>query len=122
MLILPFVQASRKAASSMFFEMLILGTRDCIKLKQEEVYGDISVSSKEKLWQVCDGLNKLTVEADEENEVHTSSARPSREATPNAASSDAGDTPTRQNQSRSIRDSTPMVSSSRSIRTAQMSM
>lgn len=114
------IQASRKAAASMFFEMLILGTRDCIKLKQPEAYGDISVSSKEKLWQVCDGLNKLSVDADEGDETRSALGE-SRQGTPNVASSDAGETPTRNSQSRA-RDSTPVVSSSRSRRTAQMSM
>lgn len=110
-------KASRKAAASMFFEMLILGTRDCIKLKQEEAYGDISIASKDKLWQVCDGLNKLSVENDEEGESRAAS----RQATPMDGSSDVGDTPTRQSQGR-VRDSTPVVSSTRSRRTAQMSM
>ena len=105
----------------MFFEMLILGTRDCIKLKQPEAYGDISVTSKEKLWQVCDGLNKLSVEADEAND-NASAIAGSRQGTPHGENSEAGETPTRHSQSRVRDSSTPVVSSSRSRRTADMSM
>lgn len=42
--------ASRRAAAGFFFEMLVLGTKDCIKLQQDEAYGDIKVSAKDKLW------------------------------------------------------------------------
>lgn len=80
----------------MFFEMLILGTRDCIKLKQPEAYGDISVSSKDKLWQVCEDLNKLSVE----NDANENSQRASRQTTPLDGSSEAGETPTRQSDSK----------------------
>lgn len=46
--ILP--QASKRAAASFFFELLVLGTRDCVKLEQPERYGDISVQAKPKLF------------------------------------------------------------------------
>lgn len=101
----------------MFFEMLILGTRDCIKLKQPEAYGDISVSSKDKLWQVCDDLNKLSVG----NDTQGSSQQASREATPMDGSSEVGETPTRPSQAQD-QGSTPIFSSARSRRTAQLSM
>lgn len=43
-------QASKRAAASFFFELLVLGTRDCVKLDQPERYGDISVQAKPKLF------------------------------------------------------------------------
>ncbi|CDU22812.1 related to Double-strand-break repair protein rad21 [Sporisorium scitamineum] len=42
--------ASRRAAAGFFFEMLVLGTKDCVKLQQDEAYGDIKVVAKDKLW------------------------------------------------------------------------
>ncbi|KZS88044.1 hypothetical protein SISNIDRAFT_433205 [Sistotremastrum niveocremeum HHB9708] len=42
--------ASRRAASSFFFELLVLGTRDCVKLHQAEPFADIEVTPKPKLW------------------------------------------------------------------------
>jgi hypothetical protein len=100
----------------MFFEMLILGTRDCIKLKQSEAYGDVKITSKDKLWTVCDQLNKLTVDVNDSQDVDQLSRSP----TPNLASSDNGETPTKGRGSR--RDTTPVVASASSRRTAQMSM
>ncbi|KAN0064898.1 sister chromatid cohesion protein 1 [Thecaphora frezii] len=47
--------ASRRAAAGFFFEMLVLGTKDCVKLEQKEAYGDIKVSAKAKLWQTAAG-------------------------------------------------------------------
>ncbi|KDN53097.1 hypothetical protein K437DRAFT_271885 [Tilletiaria anomala UBC 951] len=44
--------SSRRAAAAFFFEMLALGTKDCIKLKQEEAYGDIHVTAKDRLWDI----------------------------------------------------------------------
>ena len=35
--------ASRRAAAGFFFEMLVLGTRDCVRLEQKEPYGEIIV-------------------------------------------------------------------------------
>lgn len=43
--------ASRRAAAGFFFELLVLGTKDCVKLRQPEAYGDIKVRGKEKLWK-----------------------------------------------------------------------
>ncbi|KAI5454367.1 Electron transfer flavoprotein alpha-subunit [Naganishia albida] len=43
-------KASKRAAASFFFELLVLGTRDCVKLDQPERYGDISVQAKPKLF------------------------------------------------------------------------
>ncbi|ODN96400.1 hypothetical protein L198_04114 [Cryptococcus wingfieldii CBS 7118] len=42
--------ATKRAASAFFFEMLSLGTRDCVKLEQPEPFGDIKISGKDKLW------------------------------------------------------------------------
>ena len=44
-------KASRRAASSFFFELLVLGTRDCIKIDQEQPYANIEVRTKPKLWE-----------------------------------------------------------------------
>lgn len=43
--------ASRRAAASFFFELLVLGTKDQVRLTQQEAYGDIQVAGKPKLWQ-----------------------------------------------------------------------
>ncbi|WVQ84041.1 hypothetical protein IAT38_006186 [Cryptococcus sp. DSM 104549] len=43
-------KATKRAASAFFFELLSLGTRDCVVLEQPEAYGDIKVEGKEKLW------------------------------------------------------------------------
>ena len=45
------LQASRRAASSFFFELLVLGTRDCLKLSQSGPYENIEVRAKDKLFQ-----------------------------------------------------------------------
>ncbi|EJU04289.1 hypothetical protein DACRYDRAFT_114642 [Dacryopinax primogenitus] len=45
-------KASRRAASSFFFELLVLGTRDCVKLQQADSFGNIEVSAKEKLFKL----------------------------------------------------------------------
>ncbi|KAI0339813.1 hypothetical protein BDW22DRAFT_1486520 [Trametopsis cervina] len=44
-------KASRRAASSFFFELLVLGTRDCVKISQESPYANIEVRAKDKLWE-----------------------------------------------------------------------
>ncbi|KIJ68157.1 hypothetical protein HYDPIDRAFT_107820 [Hydnomerulius pinastri MD-312] len=44
-------KASRRAASAFFFELLVLGTRDCIKLSQNAPFENIEVRAKEKLWE-----------------------------------------------------------------------
>ncbi|KAL6305234.1 Rec8 like protein-domain-containing protein [Sparassis latifolia] len=43
-------KATRRAASSFFFELLVLGTRDCVKLSQEVPFENIEMRAKEKLW------------------------------------------------------------------------
>lgn len=43
-------QASRRAASSFFFELLVLGTRDCVKLSQNGPFENIEIHGKDKLW------------------------------------------------------------------------
>lgn len=44
-------QASRRAASSFFFELLVLGTRDCIKLSQAGPFENIEIRAKDRLWE-----------------------------------------------------------------------
>ncbi|KAI0949207.1 hypothetical protein AcW1_008889 [Taiwanofungus camphoratus] len=44
-------KASRRAAASFFFELLVLGTRDCVKLSQAAPFENIEVRAKEKLWE-----------------------------------------------------------------------
>ena len=44
-------KASRRAASAFFFELLVLGTRDCVKLSQSASFENIEVRAKDKLWE-----------------------------------------------------------------------
>ncbi|KAI0645579.1 Rec8 like protein-domain-containing protein [Trametes meyenii] len=44
-------KASRRAAAAFFFELLVLGTRDCVKLEQPEPFANIEVRAKDKLWE-----------------------------------------------------------------------
>ena len=44
-------KASRRAASAFFFELLVLGTRDCIKLSQSASFENIEVQAKDRLWE-----------------------------------------------------------------------
>jgi len=44
-------KASRRAAASFFFELLVLGTRDCIQLTQATPFENIEVRAKDKLWE-----------------------------------------------------------------------
>ncbi|KAF9518658.1 hypothetical protein BS47DRAFT_1379762 [Hydnum rufescens UP504] len=44
-------KASRRAASAFFFELLVLGTRDCIKLTQSAEFENIEIRGKDKLWE-----------------------------------------------------------------------
>jgi cohesin complex subunit SCC1 len=44
-------QASRRAAASFFFELLVLGTRDCVKLTQPAPFENIEIRAKNKLWE-----------------------------------------------------------------------
>ncbi|EKM48928.1 uncharacterized protein PHACADRAFT_132088 [Phanerochaete carnosa HHB-10118-sp] len=43
--------ASRRAASAFFFELLVLGTRDCVRLAQEASYANIEARAGDKLWE-----------------------------------------------------------------------
>ncbi|KAG0151033.1 hypothetical protein CROQUDRAFT_651549 [Cronartium quercuum f. sp. fusiforme G11] len=47
-------KASKRAASSFFFELLVLATRDCIKLDQPAAYGPITVEDQDRLWEVVE--------------------------------------------------------------------
>ncbi|KAK0241868.1 Rec8 like protein-domain-containing protein [Armillaria nabsnona] len=44
-------KASRRAAASFFFELLVLGTRDCVKLSQPGPFENIEVRAQDKLWE-----------------------------------------------------------------------
>ncbi|KAG6812594.1 hypothetical protein H0H92_001945 [Tricholoma furcatifolium] len=44
-------KASRRAAASFFFELLVLGTRDCLKLTQSAHFENIEIRAKDKLWE-----------------------------------------------------------------------
>ncbi|KAJ7680265.1 Rec8 like protein-domain-containing protein [Mycena polygramma] len=44
-------KASRRAAASFFFELLVLGTRDCVELTQTAPFENIEVRAKDKLWE-----------------------------------------------------------------------
>jgi len=44
-------KATRRAASSFFFELLVLGTRDCVKLQQKKPYANIEIQAKDKLYE-----------------------------------------------------------------------
>ncbi|TDL26250.1 hypothetical protein BD410DRAFT_764723 [Rickenella mellea] len=44
-------KASRRAAASFFFELLVLGTRDCVKLTQPGPFENIEIRAKDKLWE-----------------------------------------------------------------------
>ncbi|KAH9485323.1 Cohesin subunit rad21 [Psilocybe cubensis] len=44
-------KASKRAAASFFFELLVLGTRDCVKLSQPKPFADITISAKPRLWE-----------------------------------------------------------------------
>jgi cohesin complex subunit SCC1 len=44
-------KASRRAAASFFFELLVLSTRDCIRVSQAAPFENIEVRAKDKLWE-----------------------------------------------------------------------
>ncbi|KAI0259262.1 Rec8 like protein-domain-containing protein [Gloeopeniophorella convolvens] len=44
-------KATRRAASAFFFELLVLGTRDCVQLSQSAPFENIEVRAKNKLWE-----------------------------------------------------------------------
>ncbi|KAL1705021.1 Rec8 like protein-domain-containing protein [Schizophyllum commune] len=43
--------ASRRAAAAFFFELLVLATRDCVKVEQAAPFENIEVRAKERLWE-----------------------------------------------------------------------
>ena len=45
------LQATRRAAAAFFFELLVLGTRDCVQLSQPAPFENIEVRPKTKLWE-----------------------------------------------------------------------
>ncbi|EGG10161.1 uncharacterized protein MELLADRAFT_94547 [Melampsora larici-populina 98AG31] len=47
-------KATKRAASSFFFELLVLTTRDCLKLEQTRPYGPIEVEKQDRLWEVME--------------------------------------------------------------------
>ncbi|KAG8691498.1 sister chromatid cohesion protein 1 [Ceratobasidium sp. 423] len=44
-------KATRRAASAFFFELLLLSTRDCVKVSQETEFANIEVRAKDRLWE-----------------------------------------------------------------------
>ncbi|GAA6013625.1 hypothetical protein JCM11491_002730 [Sporobolomyces phaffii] len=46
-------KASRRAASSFFFELLVLSSADVVKIKQREAFGDIHVRGTDKLTEIA---------------------------------------------------------------------
>jgi len=50
-------KASRRAASAFFFELLVLSTKDCIRVTQEEPFENIEIRAKDKLWADQRGLS-----------------------------------------------------------------
>ncbi|KAI0072661.1 hypothetical protein K474DRAFT_1628650 [Panus rudis PR-1116 ss-1] len=44
-------KATKRAAASFFFELLVLGTRDCVKISQSGPFENIEVTAKNKLWE-----------------------------------------------------------------------
>ncbi|KAI6045908.1 Rec8 like protein-domain-containing protein [Pisolithus marmoratus] len=44
-------KASRRAVSAFFFELLVLGMHDCIKLTQRAAFENIKIQAKPKLWE-----------------------------------------------------------------------
>ncbi|KAH8919242.1 hypothetical protein BT69DRAFT_1322288 [Atractiella rhizophila] len=62
-------KASKRAAASFFFELLVLNSRACVKLSQPEPFGDIEVKPQPKLWEmVGKGEGDESQEQDEEHE------------------------------------------------------
>jgi cohesin complex subunit SCC1 len=45
------LQATRRAAAAFFFELLFLGTRDCVHLSQSAPFENIEVRPRTKLWE-----------------------------------------------------------------------
>ena len=50
-------QASRRAASAFFFELLLLSTKDFVRVTQEGPFENIEIHAKEKLWADQRGLS-----------------------------------------------------------------
>jgi cohesin complex subunit SCC1 len=42
--------ATRRAAAGFFFEILLLGTKDSIKVEQQDSFGDITIQARPGLW------------------------------------------------------------------------
>jgi cohesin complex subunit SCC1 len=49
----PLLQASRRAAASFFFELLVLSSADVVKLNQPQAYGNIEVRATDKLQEIA---------------------------------------------------------------------
>jgi len=52
-------KASRCAAASFFFELLVLGTRDCLELSQSASFANIEAFAKPRLWQHQQANNEI---------------------------------------------------------------
>lgn len=44
-------KASRRSVASFFFELLVLATRDCLRLNQNETFGNIEIRARQRLWE-----------------------------------------------------------------------
>ncbi|KAL1744646.1 Rec8 like protein-domain-containing protein [Schizophyllum fasciatum] len=72
--------ASRRAAAAFFFELLVLATRDCVKVEQPAPFENIEVRAKERLWERQVGRQGSVApsEGDMETESRMGSVAPSR--------------------------------------------
>jgi len=50
-------KASRRAASAFFFELLLLSTKDCIRVTQAAPFENIEIRAKENLWADQRGIS-----------------------------------------------------------------
>ncbi|KAF8650449.1 hypothetical protein AX16_005251 [Volvariella volvacea WC 439] len=53
-------KASRRAAAAFFFELLVLGTKDCIGVSQELPFANIEVRARDKLWKQQGHLESIS--------------------------------------------------------------
>lgn len=67
--LLPHATTTRTDATKMFFEVLVLATKDAISVKQTEGFGDISIKSKKALWgEWAEERDEQQILEDEERE------------------------------------------------------
>lgn len=67
--LLPFATTARTDATKMFFEVLVLATKDAISVKQTEGFGHIVIKGKKALWgQWAEERDEQQVAEEEEKE------------------------------------------------------